>query len=654
MELSRMLGVSPWIWWADSTSTSLNEWTVADGFYTEQSPAVLYRGIFINDEDNGLCPWSWKTLDPSTIKGRIGPKTHEKIFELMLRLRANVFWPAMHECSIPFFLTPGNQKMADRFGITIGTSHCEPMLRNSNGEWKKAGVGKYNYVTNKKNVFHFWEERVKETAHSNGFYTLGMRGIHDTGMEGVKGVEQQRTVLQQIINDQRELIKKYVDKDITQVPQVFIPYKEVLPIYHAGLNIPDDVTLMWCDDNYGYIRYLPNSLERSRRGGNGVYYHFSYWGRPQTHVWLPSICPSLAQTELERAYHHGIQRLWIFNVGDIKPNEFLTEYGLDMAWDKNILLNRDSKEYMGKWLKREFGENIGQKLIPIFNEYYDLSYQRRAEFLGNTRIEEKDSKYKIVSDLTWDDDKVQAWLNRCLKMEKDVLKLSNEVDEAHQAHWFELVEYPCLSFTAMARKMLVSQLARHKKTNWDEALRGHKEIFYLTDKYHLLLRGKWNHMMGFWKGHSIYKEVDTTRSCPPIPTPKAKNRYTLTAKNGKLGTRSYIINGLGYSNYALSFGKNDTFSVVIPSSTDSLNISVAFIPNHPVDSDRLEVYVEIDGEKPQYIRYETQGRSEEWKQNIERNQALRSIKIPASPHKRTMKLTATTPAVVLDEIKITE
>lgn len=417
MELSRLLGVSPWAWWADNVPRKRNEWLVADGYITEQSPAVLYRGIFINDEDNAFTPWSWMTFDPSTQKGRIGPNTHEKVFELMLRLRANLFWPAMHSCSVPFYMVKGNREMADRYGITIGTSHCEPMLCNVNGEWKDGERGEYNYVTNREKVLRFWEERVKETACSNGIYTLGMRGKHDTGMEGVSGMKQKKRYLQQVIDDQRALLVKHINRNIDEIPQVFIPYKEVLNVYHAGINVPDDVTLVWCDDNYGYIRHLPDSVELSRAGGNGVYYHFSYWGRPQSHVWIASISPALAQTELSRAYEYGIRRMWVFNVGDIKPLEFIIEYGLDMAWDRAVMTDCDSRHYMLRWLNREFGDELGNKLLPVMETYYDLSYHCRAEGLGHTRVEEADDKWKTVSDLPWSDDEVSSYLCRCLRHE---------------------------------------------------------------------------------------------------------------------------------------------------------------------------------------------------------------------------------------------
>ena len=298
MELSRLIGVSPWEWWADATPAKKEIFQLPASYRNMQSPSVEYRGIFINDEDWGLTPWSWQTYEPSDVKGQIGPKTHERIFELLLRLRANTFWPAMHGCSVPFYFTPGNKEVADKFGIFIGTSHCEPMMRNTNGEWKRDGVGEYDYVHNSAHVLSFWEQRVKEVAGLDNLYTLGMRGVHDGAMNGAKTIEEQKAVLTKVLRDQRDLLTKYVNKDVTQVPQVFIPYKEVLDVYHAGLQVPDEVTLMWCDDNYGYIRHFPTAEERARKGGNGVYYHVSYWGRPHDYLWLGTAHPSLVYQQM--------------------------------------------------------------------------------------------------------------------------------------------------------------------------------------------------------------------------------------------------------------------------------------------------------------------------------------------------------------------
>lgn len=269
MELSRMIGVSPWEWWADVTPRKRDFFELPKDFEIVQSPSVEYRGIFINDEDWGLMQWSSLNYEPWHKPGRIGPRTNERIFELMLRLRANYYWPAMHECTEPFFLTEGNREMAEKYGIYIGGSHCEPMASSTAVEWHRRGKGEYDYVNNPNEVYKFWEERVKEVSKQDILYTIGMRGVHDGQMNGAKTIDEQRKVLERVLVDQRTLLQKYVNPDITKVPQVFIPYKEVLDIYNSGLQVPEDVTLMWCDDNYGYIRHFPTAEERARKGGNG-------------------------------------------------------------------------------------------------------------------------------------------------------------------------------------------------------------------------------------------------------------------------------------------------------------------------------------------------------------------------------------------------
>ena len=283
MELSRLIGVSPWEWWADVVPGKKTSFTLPADYQTTQSPSVEYRGIFINDEDWGLMPWSSKNYE-SADQQQIGPKTNRRIFELLLRLRANTYWPAMHECTLPFFLTKGNREVAAEFGIFIGSSHCEPMVCSAAGEWRRRGEGDYDYVNNSASVYKFWEDRVKEVAGQENIYTLGMRGVHDGQMQGAKTVAEQKAVLERVLKDQRGLLEKYVNKDVTAIPQAFIPYKEVLDIYNAGLKVPDDVTLIWCDDNYGYIRHFPTPEEQARKGGNGIYYHVSYWGRPHDHL----------------------------------------------------------------------------------------------------------------------------------------------------------------------------------------------------------------------------------------------------------------------------------------------------------------------------------------------------------------------------------
>lgn len=654
MELSRLLGVSPWVWWADSHPQKLEKWEIPQDLYTEQAPAVAYRGIFINDEDWGFCPWSWQTHEPSEQKGRIGPKTHERVFELLLRLRANTFWPAMHECSVPFFLTEGNQEIADRYGITIGTSHCEPMQRNTNGEWKLAGVGEYDYVKNPGNVYKFWEERVKEVAQSNNYFTLGMRGVHDGKMQGANTIEEQRNVLDSVFKDQRKLIEQYVNKDVTKVPQVFIPYKEVLDIYRSGLSVPDDVTLMWCDDNFGYIKYLPNEKEQKRKGGNGIYYHISYWGNPHDYLWLATTSPALIQTELERAYDHNARQLWIINVGDIKPGEYLLEYCLDMAWDKNVLYNRNTNDHLKKWLSREFGEEITEKLIPLWNEYYALSYRCRPEFLGNTRVEKSKPEYRIVKDLPWRDSDVKSRLDLCIRMEKEITQLSYGIDKSKQSQWYQLVEYPIRSFCAMNRKMLGGQLARHAAAPWSNATEAYNDIVSMTETYNSLSNGKWNHMMSYNpRNLPVFAPLDTTTTNTPLEELSGQE-WRIKPSNGTFNSNSYIVKELGYSREALVLRKGDVFSTSLPSTSDSLSITLTFVPNHPVDTEMLQIKVDVDGEKTQFLNYETRTNSEEWKMNVLYNQARRKIKLPASSQKRMISIQALTPGIILDEIIIND
>lgn len=269
LELSRLAGVSPWVWWGDIVPERRQRLALPAGFRRSHTPSVEYRGVFINDEDWSTRPWSCKTFEPGP-EGQIGPKTYRKIFELLLRLRANTIWPAMHEGTTAFFKLPGAKAMADSCGIVVGTSHCEPLLRNNVGEWDVARCGRFNYKTNRAGVQQYWIERLKEVSRSkDNMFTIGMRGIHDSSMEGYQTEQEKFDGLQQVIDDQQRLLRQYVGKPEQQM-QVFVPYKEVLQLYEKGLRVPDYVTLMWCDDNYGYMTRYSDAREQRRPGGAGV------------------------------------------------------------------------------------------------------------------------------------------------------------------------------------------------------------------------------------------------------------------------------------------------------------------------------------------------------------------------------------------------
>lgn len=397
-QLSRQIGVSPWVWWADAIPQKRKQLFIT-GSYISTEPSVKYRGIFLNDEDWGLQPWAAKTFEPET--GDIGPKTYAMIFELLLRLRANLIWPAMHPSTKAFFHYPGNAQMATDYAMVVGSSHAEPMLRNNVDEWNEKTMGEFNYVTNHDAINNYWEERVKQSKDFNAFYTLGIRGVHDSKMLGANTLQEQKVVMEKAVKEQRQLLMKHINPAIEKVPQAFIPYKEVQDIYDDGFEVPEDVTLVWCDDNFGYIKHFPNEKERLRKGGNGVYYHISYWGRPHDYLWLASAHPAQVYTQMRLAYDKGAKNLWVVNVGDIKPAEYLTELFLDMAWCTDSIANNQKglERHLSTWLQREFGAANANEIIPVMNEYYRLSYIRKPEFMGGTRTEEIDPKYKIVTDL---------------------------------------------------------------------------------------------------------------------------------------------------------------------------------------------------------------------------------------------------------------
>ena len=653
LEISRLLGVSPWEWWADVTPEKKKLFKLSSKFRSVQSPSVEYRGIFINDEDWGLMPWSNKTYEPSDVNGEIGPRTNERIFELLLRLRANTYWPAMHECTLPFFLTKGNREVAKKYGIFMGASHCEPMACSAAGEWRRRGNGAYDYVNNSAAVYKFWEDRVKEVADQEVLYTLGMRGVHDGKMQGAKTVEEQKAVLDRVLADQRGLIKKYVNKDVTQVPQVFIPYKEVLDIYNAGLQVPDDVTLMWCDDNYGYIRHFPTAEERARKGGNGIYYHVSYWGRPHDHLWLSTMSPSLIYQQMKQAYDQGIQKIWILNVGDIKPAEYQIELFMDMAWNLEAVAQEGVTAHLKHWLERELGTSPAKELLPVMQEYYRLAHIRKPEFMGNTREEEKDPAYRIVKDLPWSEEFINERLSSYDRLSETVEKVTSRIPADRQSAYFELVKYPVQAAGQMNRKLLFAQLARHGKADWEKSDAAYDSIVALTQHYNSLENGKWNRMMDFKpRKLPVFNRVERKEAT----TPMIQERSAIYQWNGMDASKGNFIGheGLGYAGRAagILMGKALTFSFS-DWKADVVEVEVRLLPNHPVHGTQLRFSVSIDGAEPKVISYETKGRSEEWKENVLRNQAIRKIVLPVSGKKsHQLEIKALDEGVVLDQVML--
>jgi len=662
LELSRLLGVSPWEWWADATPEKREVFHLPVGYTLTQEPTEPYRGIFLNDEDWGLLPWSNQTYEPHKDKNHIGPKTYRRIFELMLRLRANTLWPAMHECTLPFFLTEGNREAAADYGIFIGSSHCEPMVCNAAGEWERRGEGAYDYVNNSKEVYKFWEERVKEVAGQDNIYTLGMRGVHDGKMQGAKTVAEQKAVLERVLKDQRGMLAKYVNKDVTQVPQAFIPYKEVLDIYHAGLEVPEEVTLIWCDDNYGYIRHFPTEEERARKGGNGIYYHISYWGRPHDYLWLNTMSPAVAYQQMNEAYDRGIQKMWIINVGDIKPGEYLLELLMDMAWDLDGVRRIGWQEHERRFLAREFGRSIGDELDKVMKSYYQLNYIRRPEFLGNTRTEEKDPAWKVVKDLPWSENYILTRLDTWKELSDKVDRLSRLMLREKQDAYFHLVKYRVQGAAQMNEKLLKAQLARHGKADWAESDAAYDSIVSLTRIYNegINNQGKWRGMMDHRpRKLPVFDKVKRNTVDTPMYSDDDLVHYGWHPMYCVSGN-PIPCEGLGYLGTAALIPQGTSViyesEVVAEGIGNSVNIVLAFVPRHPVNDKSLRVALSIDDGKPHVVDYATKGRSEEWKVNILWNRAHRIVRVPVDSKKsrHTFTLTALDEGIILDEIYLVD
>jgi len=511
LELSRMAGVSPWEWWADVTPYKQDKITVPAGFEKTDKPSVQFRGIFLNDEDWGLVPWSSSTFENKGVKEQIGPETYSKIFELLLRLRANTMWPAMHEETVPFYMVDGTTEASQKYGIVIGSSHCEPLLCNSAGEWDEEVRGRYNFQTNREEVVNFWRERLKQVSGDNNYFlNIGMRGKHDCKMEGVSTNEEYRDALAEVMDVQRGLIREILNKEPEEVPQAFIPYKEVLEFYNMGLDVPDDVTLVWCDDNYGYITRLNNEEERKRSGGSGIYYHISYWGRPHDYLWLSSTQPGQIYSEMRKAWEYGARKLWILNVGDIKPAEYDIEFFMDMAWDIESVNNDNIFQHLAKWASREFGEENAEGIAVAMNEYYRLAMERKPEHMGWSQVEVSGVPRGRTPVIDTDfnpfmfGDEIENRILAYENIEKIVDSIGNFISPHRRDAYYQLVKYPVSASSEMNKKLLYAQKARlFAKNNFaaandysEKSMEAYKRIESLTEYYNKEMSGgKWNSIM---------------------------------------------------------------------------------------------------------------------------------------------------------------
>lgn len=627
LELSRMAGVSPWIWWGDIVPERKERLTLDDSFHTEQQPSVELRGIFLNDEDWSLRPWSCKTYEPSE-EGQMGPRTYRRIFELLLRLRANAVWPAMHGGTKAFFQTAGAKAVADSCGIVIGTSHCEPLLRNNVGEWDVSQRGRFNYRDNRQAVQQYWVERLQEVSQSqNNMFTIGMRGIHDSSMEGYQTKQEKLEGLQQVIDDQQQLLRQYIGKP-ELLTQVFVPYKEVLQLYENGLHVPDHVTLLWCDDNYGYMTRLSSQSEQQRSGSAGIYYHLSYWGRPHDYLWLTTTQPGLIYHELHQAYDHHARRLWIANVHDPKVAGYDLELFLDMAWNINCVTGQTLTDHLLRWLCRQFGEQAGQRLLPVMYEFYRLCGERRPEFMGWTQVELDKKKYhrglSLVDTVAMDAPQAAERLAAFRHIKDKVTNCRTYVRPELADAFFAAIEYPVLATEAMNRKMLSDSAESHH---------AYEDIQALTRRYNTMRNGKWKGLMDAApRKLPVFEDVNArlSRSHPSM----VANGNACDYEHASADVTKIQLLGRSMNAVAMSEGDTLTYQFEVSQAGDYV-LTTALIPTHPVNSGDLRFSISIDGSTPIVYSLKEPFRSERWKQNVLSGQTERetAVHLPAGKHR---------------------
>lgn len=615
--LSRLLGVSPFVWWADALPKH-HDYAFVSGTYTSQTPSVEYRGIFINDEDWGLQPWAALHLD-TDIKD-IGPKTYAKVFELLLRLKANFIWPAMHPCTKAFYYYKSNPQIANDYAIIVGGSHCEPLLRNNVFEWSENfeheyghKPGEWRYDTNKEEIYRYWNDRIKEAVNYESVFTIGMRGVHDGSMPGPKEMPAKKSLLEKVIQDQRIILSTNFHKPADQIPQIFVPYKEVLSIYQNGLSLPDDITIIWPDDNHGYIRQLPNMKEQARSGGHGVYYHLSYWGSPADYLWLSSISPALISYELHKAYTAGAKKLWVFNVGDIKPAEAEIQYSLDLAWDIARYKPDDTETFLYNWSAEIFGAENARLISEIKQEYYALASAGKPEHLDLINYTQKDAEARLI---------------RYAILSDKVISLRHRISPRLKNCYDELIWYPVIASKLMNEKNLLAKKSRITypqqpaiaKQYEQKAYQAFDSIKKITDYYNQKIAlGKWNGIMSWHPRNRPVFEMPATKPIKSTLAPEnwlPKPLLQIAAK-AFLTSRNRLIPGLGIDSNGLMLTDSAGIHYQLRLKPGMYKIVTKWLPAFDTSGQRQLNYQIQTGKSPyQTVNVHAESETSQWKRNV--------------------------------------
>ena len=520
-ELSQQMGVSPWYDWADVPVEHHDSIFVNKGIYTDGEPAVRYRGIFLNDEAPCLTSWVKNTYGT----GYGDHRFYQRVFELVLRLRGNMMWPAMWGWAF-YADDPENEKTADEMGVVMSTSHHEPMARNHQEYARnRKGWGPWNYQKNKTNLQKFFREGIERMKGTEQIVTIGMRGDGDEAMSE----EADTKLMTNIINDQRKIIADVTGKKASETPQVWALYKEVLDYYDKGMKVPDDVTLLLCDDNWGNVRRVPNAKERKHKGGWGLYYHVDYVGAPRNSKMLNVTPVQNPWEQLTLAYENGIDRLWILNVGDLKPMEYPISQFMDMAWNPHKYDVNNITRHTRAWCAQQFGESQADEAARILNLICKYNSRCTPEMLDKNTYSLENGEWQEV-------------VNQYLQLEADALRQYNSLPAAYHDAYRQIILFT-IEMMSNLHQMYFAQAQNHalykqgnpKANVWaDECERLFKRDSLICDYYnHKMAGGKWNGMMT--QKHIGYKswnddfEKDT---CPELFRVTSKDGVIISENNG--------------------------------------------------------------------------------------------------------------------------
>lgn len=690
-ELSKQMGVSPWYYWADVPVKMKKKVYVDKNIFLQNHPLVKYRGIFINDEAPAFSGWAKEKF------GGINHHVYEKIFELLLRLKANYLWPAMwgNAFNDDDSLNP---ILADKWGIVMGTSHHEPMLR-AQQEWKRYGKGEWNYQTNAAELNTFWKKGIENMGTHESIVTIGMRGDGDKPMTRGTAIN----LLENIVADQRKIIEEVTHKPASQTPQLWALYKEVQDYYDKGMRVPDDVTLLLCDDNWGNIRKLPRLTDIPRSGGYGIYYHFDYVGDPRNYKWINTNNIARVWEQMHLAYQYGVDKIWIVNVGDLKPMEFPISFFLDYAWNPKKWNEDNLQEYYTRWAKEQFGTEHAKEIGDIIQKYSQYIARRKPELLSP-------ETYSLLNY-----DEADRIVEEYKKLVAAAEKINKELPNEYKDAFFELVLFPIQAFTnlnelyvAVAKNRLLASNNNIATDKWaDKAKQFYKNDSLLSAQYnHETANGKWNHMMDqthigytYWQQPRVNKMPEIKYVTNPSTSQPVSDTATVGFLNNQIFPKTskgnYFYEKDGYvsieaSHYTNAISSNNIKWKVIPGigrngdgittfpvtakvqtissnsahleydiytyDTGAIKIQACFSPtlNFHNDENGLQYAISIDNEQSQIISINKDDNNvQTWSKWVADNIIIKSTEHTISkPGKHVVKYWMVNPAVVLQKIVI--